>query len=222
MIHIIRRICEGVLAFNGVPRPWGITDKKEVIRACDSSVLKVLVAYDQPELQSYGVDLSCVIDPGNLGNAGSLRQSFTLAKSICNSCPDDDIIFFLEDDYLFRPGNHLLALESFLHRYPTAVIHPSDYPDDYARSEIFNLFVHDNHHWRSTPTTTFTFACRTATILPHLNTAMSCGVDDGALSNYLKAQGIPMFSPVLGFCAHLHEGVMSPGVDWESIYRSNL
>lgn len=101
----------------------------------------------------------------SLGNAGSFRYLITEAIFGLNS---DDIVYFVEDDYLHLPGSAKI-LEEGLEYFDYVSLY--DHPDKYAGYIHKNIFVRDqllsettkilkaNYSiWRTTNSTTMTFA----------------------------------------------------------------
>ena len=89
------------------------------------------------------------------GNRGSYLECCDQAENV------DDLIFFIEDDYLFEP----LCLEEMIITYSRistllktdVVLCPSDYPFFYDSAYKTSLFVGKNHRWRNINETLLTF-----------------------------------------------------------------
>lgn len=107
----------------------------------------------------------------NEGNAGSFR--FAVDKAL-SECKPNDLIYFVEDDYLHRPGSAeaLVAADAAgIADYLTVYDHPDKYSEEY--NEIPALFCGESsrvrrigsQHWRYTKSTTMTFACRVSTMI---------------------------------------------------------
>jgi hypothetical protein len=104
-----------------------------------------------------------------LGNAGSFRRTMDLALER----PDNEIIYFVEDDYLhlssnnpFLPSNPARDLEEGLIRadYVTLYDHPDKYLPEYDNGEIAKIYRTLHTHWKHSISTTMTFAARVSTI----------------------------------------------------------
>ncbi len=105
------------------------------------------------------------------GNAGTCRYIF---EEVINRYAPDDNLYLLEDDYLHLPGSREALLEGLeIADYVTLYDHPDMYHPD---GKGPNPFVHDgmpqssifltaHSHWRSTVSTTFTYATRVKTLL---------------------------------------------------------
>ena len=101
-----------------------------------------------------------------LGNPGSFWKIYEIALDMAK---DDDIFYFIEDDYLHLPEAPI-ALEEGLHYfdYVTLYDHPDKYNlhhgpiNPYAKknrySELTEVVAGPNHWWRTSNSTTMTFA----------------------------------------------------------------
>lgn len=97
----------------------------------------------------------------SLGNSGSFMAC--LEDSI-SRFSDDQIIYFLEDDYLHY-GNVVEALEEGLSMSEYATLY--DHPDKYSSLYNFGeqtILSRKNYHWKQTISTTMTFASRVGTL----------------------------------------------------------
>ena len=105
------------------------------------------------------------------GNSGTCRHIF---NEVINRYAPDDYLYLLEDDYLHLPGSRAALLEGLeIADYVTLYDHPDMYHPD---GKGMNPFVHDDmpkssiyltahSHWRSTVSTTMTFAAQVQTLL---------------------------------------------------------
>ena len=93
---------------------------------------------------------------GTFSNLASLLQSFEIAKN-----QGEDLIFFVEDDYLhFEP-----MLEEMVASYERIASQigkdifmcPSDYPYLYMNNEKTNILIGNKRHWRTIKETLCTF-----------------------------------------------------------------
>ena len=90
------------------------------------------------------------------GNLASLLKSFELGREF-----GEDLIFFVEDDYLHFES----MLEEMISSYERIVSQigkdifmcPSDYPYLYMENEISNILIGNKRHWRTIKRTLCTF-----------------------------------------------------------------
>lgn len=163
--NVIFRTCDKINAVHGSPRPFNL-DKITLIKICFLSLIKALegkqntiyiVADDiSSELTIFFEKYPVTIIHGVYGNDNSLRKCFEIAKKI----PQDELIYFCEDDYLHRedtfdhiidlftnsqaifPGDltikkllrkrelTLLRIRRYFKK-PEILVFPCDYPDRY-------------------------------------------------------------------------------------------
>ncbi len=196
-----------------------------------------------PEIQEFFKSYPVTLLNEELGNDNSIRRAFELALEV----PDNDWAYICEDDYLHtpqaflwiddliqnkqeylgkKPWNQAIRLNySKLYTHPL-VIHPPDYPDRY-RSRYMRyglIFLSKFCHWRQISNTTFTFLMEGKTARRYKSILMRSvkGADDGYLSRKLYG-GLTFrnkaicLSPIPGVATHMHDGVMTPLVDWQKI-----
>lgn len=92
----------------------------------------------------------------NLGNSGASKHTMSLACKL----PENSRVYIAEDDYLYT-GDHLIELlnEGLGHsHYATLYDHPDKYESEYRAGEMCRVFKTKHSHWRTTISTTMTFA----------------------------------------------------------------
>ena len=251
--HIIFRTCDLVHSLHNTPRPFDL-DKRSLIKCCFKSLYNAVRDYPHSitilgdrlsdELKQFFADYNVTMLNEELGNDASIRRTIELALER----PDDEWVYFCEDDYLHTPEsflwmNDLIAnREQYIdsHRYlgnslfgskkdigpVPLIIHPPDYPDRYSRPLNFSLlFLTKYCHWRQIVNTTFTFMMQARTVKQYREILLKSvkGANDGYLSDHLYASTklgskALCLSPIPGIATHMHEEVMTPLVDWERIY----
>ena len=108
----------------------------------------------------------------SLGNSPSFK--YALIKAV-KEYGDDDIIYFLEDDYLHLQGSRELITEGLdIADYVTLYDHYDQYmkyPPEKSAAPLnrwnfhsWRIFLTEHSHWRETPSTTMTFAARVKTL----------------------------------------------------------
>ncbi len=97
----------------------------------------------------------------SLGNA----ESFLYALNLAIGEPEDEIIYFVEDDYLHRPLCRSLLEDALsIADYATLYDHPDKYSKYYNFGEMCHVRRIKNQHWRSSISTTMTFASKVKTL----------------------------------------------------------
>lgn len=98
-----------------------------------------------------------------LSNAGSFVFAFDKALQL----PDEEIVYFVEDDYLHQENiNHTTIIAEGLERYDYVTLfdHPDKYESEYAYGETSYCCRTKSTHWRSTKATCMTFASKVKTL----------------------------------------------------------
>jgi hypothetical protein len=248
--NIIFRACDIVEAVNKSPRPFGL-NKREIIKICFKSVVEavkplphtIIVLGDKlsDEITSYFSSFNVKIINGDFGNDASIRASIEQSLQF----PDDEWVYFCEDDYLHHPDSFYrftqlienksqltirkkkLLSKKYISFEPDLVIHPPDYPDRYLTNQRkpSYIFLTDDYHWRQISNTTFTFLTRVSTVKKHYKTLIksSYGANDAYLSEHLYGNKsfkdkCLCLSPIHGLANHMHVDTFTPCVNWEDIF----
>ena len=253
---IIFRACDSVNAVNKNPRPFNLA-KTELIKICFLSLLdglkglnyRIIILGDKlsEEMIAFFNSFEVEMCLGSYGNDASIRESLNIAKTI----PDDEWIYFCEDDYLHVP-NSFLVIDNFLNERnqlfvqeikpynlssmvnlpaKDLFIFPPDYPDRYfPKYRRHSLIVQSSDcHWRQITNITFTFLAKTSTIKKHLALLRKSSrkANDSLLSRKLFghfgfiASSI-CFSPMPGLSTHMHINSMTSLRDWKKITEEYL
>jgi hypothetical protein len=97
----------------------------------------------------------------NLGNSGSFRHALNLATQL----DPEQMVYFVEDDYLHLPLAKRLLPEALPYAdYVTVYDHPDKYGPIYDGGEMSKVFRTRSGHWRFTSSTTMTFAAQVKTL----------------------------------------------------------
>ena len=131
----------------------------------------------------------------------------------------ETVVYFVEDDYLHRPGWLGVLLEGLeIADYVTLYDHKDKYflyPD--LRSQIY---VSPTCHWRTVPSTTQTFAMRFKTLLRDLeihrqfSSGRKISADHEKFCHF-QTLGTMLVSPMPGWSTHAEPEFASPCIDWE-------
>ncbi len=243
-LKIIYRVCDIVnslhTGLNGSlnPRPFNLS-KKEIIKICCSSLAESLEKFsDQYEFHIIGDRVS--EDTWNFVNEKlkpvssfnsqiALRDSGSLLKcsELAMTFQDDDLIYFVEDDYLHDAEFFSKKLSDFINFSNQNInipwfIHPTDYPCQYNRALKRSFILQtESGYWREVSSTTHTFMCYKKFYNMFVNHFRECHKEDGndgKLSQIFSTQAL-CFSPLPGIATHMHQGTFSRYIDWESIMR---
>ena len=139
---------------------------------------------------------------------------------------DNDIIYFLEDDYLHRAGWIDIMLEGFEYigaDYYTLYNHPDKYYLQMYESLQSKIIATPSVHWRTTPSTTNTYACKFETLKKHLDIHIQyCDLvekwtKDHDKFTHLWKIGSNLISCMPGYSTHVEGNMLSPIIDWSKI-----
>lgn len=157
------------------------------------------------------------------GNRGSYLECCDQAKNA------DDIIFFIEDDYLFEQQ----SLDEMILTYSRlstlfkkdVFLCPNDYPFYYDSNYSTSLFIGKNYRWRTVLETLLTFMFSKEILSKHEEEIRLVGEKENhpfekPLHNiYLKQ---PCFSPVGTLSYHISKSIPSINEDWLKTWNDNF
>lgn len=144
LMNFCKAFAEDIFNTNNDPPMRIIADN------CDRKTNKMLIETGLP----------CTVT--NLGNAGSLRKAFEIALE---EGEDEDLVYFVEDDYLHLPSASQLIKEGLsVAHYVTLYDHPDKYTKVYNGGEISKVMRTQSSHWRMTQSTCMTFGCKIETL----------------------------------------------------------
>lgn len=159
---------------------------------------------------------------------GNDSQSFlnVLNHVIKQDYNDEDIIYLLEDDYLHKPGWVDILIEGFEYigaDYYTLYDHPDKYYLPMYESLQSKIIVTPSAHWRTTPSTTNTYACKFKTLKEHFDIHIQyCDLVDKWVKDHDKFthlwnMGSNLISCIPGYSSHVEGNMLSPTIDWSQI-----
>lgn len=136
------------------------------------------------------------------------------------------IIYILEDDYLHAPNWENILLEAFEYinaDYVTLYDHPDKYFLPMYSGLQSGVYPSPSCHWRTTPSTTNTYACKFETLLKHIEIHKQfCDLEKGYTRDHDKfthlwSIGSNLISSIPGYVTHCESQFLSPIVDWSKI-----
>lgn len=167
-------------------------------------------------------------------NCGSESDSFLKTLEIIQSknFDDDQIIYFLEDDYLHRSGWCNILLEGFSINSSYVTLYDFDF--FIAKGYLSEIFITPSTHWRAMPATTNTFACKYKTILEDLEIHKKYSSSDAIREEEgfyfskdydkfweLSKKEKYIISPMPGWSTHCDANHISPIIDWNEVINKN-
>lgn len=172
----------------------------------------------------------------SLGNSKSWRYA---AEYAMNNFKDDDVVYFVEDDYLHLPKSREILLEGIAIADYVSLYDP---PDKYVDSDKGgNPFIHGGgentkvlltagSHWKITNSTTMTFAVKIRTLREDKKIWWEftreccrdfpafqrlCGI--GSLKNRFLGKKRKIITPIPSLATHIELKYLAPLTDWTRI-----
>lgn len=164
--------------------------------------------------------------------AGNEAASFLamLDYVVAQKLKPDTIIYFLEDDYIHKK-NWVDVLCEGLSIPGVDYVTLFDHKDKYffpSYSDLHSKIFHTKTcHWRTTPSTTNTYAMRFKTLLEHLPVHREFSEGRNITADHdkfcrLSQMGAVLVSSIPGYSTHVEPEFASPCADWEEILEQSL
>jgi hypothetical protein len=164
-------------------------------------------------------------------SVGHGAGTFNLALDEALQSPDDEIIYFIENDYLHKPGADKILEEGF--NLDPAFISLYDHPDKYMTpeqggnpycddgAEDTRVYLTNSIHWKITNATTMTFASKVSTLKRVESTLRKWTIDkhphDFQMFLDLREQNELLITPIPGYSTHGETAWLTPLTDWSKI-----
>ena len=164
-------------------------------------------------------------------SVGHGAGTFNLALDEALQSPKDEIIYFLENDYLHRPNSQKVLEEGFslgasfisLYDCPDKYIDPSMGGNPYCEggAEDTRVYLTDSCHWKITNSTTMTFASTVETLIrtePTLRRyTQGTYPEDFRMFLDLRSQNELVITPLPGYSTHGETAWLAPLINWSNI-----
>ena len=161
---------------------------------------------------------------------GSGAQTFNLAlDEALNKLNDDEIVYFVENDYLHKPGSNQIIKEGIElgASFVTLYDHPDKYLDPSRGGNMFcqggaedtRVYLTQSSHWKITNSTTMTFAAKVKTLRevePILRKHTSGTYPrDFDMFLELRDKNHILISSIPGYSTHGETAWLAPLNDWK-------
>jgi hypothetical protein len=194
----------------------GDDDDVDVTIVCDNVSDRMLEEISMVANDSFVVDNLHILR-STLGNSGSMKM---VLRTACGTLDDDAIVYFVEDDYIHRPGSIKAIVEGLeVADYVSLYDHPDKMKRDYPYPQPpLNLRTTASSHWRDTVSTCMTFASKVGTL--QIDRGMMTRFmqqdipNDHGMFTYLTNSGRRLVTPIPGFATHCMVREMAPCIDW--------
>ena len=173
------------------------------------------------------------IDPINIEevSVGHGAGTFNLALDKALKWDDDEIVYFVENDYLHKPNSPNILKEGFglgasfvsLYDHPDKYKGPKQGGNPYCEggAEDTRVYLTDSCHWKITNSTTMTFASKVSTLKrvePILRKhTQNSYPDDFKIFLELRENNELLITPIPGYSTHGETAWLSPLTDWSEI-----
>ena len=173
------------------------------------------------------------IDSTNIEEAsvGHGAGTFNLALDKALKQDDEEIIYFIENDYLHKQNSPKILKEGFelgasfvsLYDHPDKYINPNEGGNPYCEggAEDTRVYLTNSCHWKITNGTTMTFAAKVSTLKrtePILRKHTSgTHPNDFPMFLELREQNELLVTSIPGYSTHGEVAWLSPLTDWSEI-----
>ena len=229
-MRIIYRISDA--GYNKV-KPDYITNETCLVNATeefDDSIWSVIADNVSPDtndmIQKY-VARNCIL----YTEKGNGAATFNLALDEALTYDDDEIVYFLENDYLHKPGSQKIIKEAFelgasfvsLYDHPDKYMGPDKGGNPYCEggAEDTRVYLTDSCHWKITNSTTMTFAAKVSTLKrteeilrKHTSTTHP---NDFSMFLELREKNELLVTSIPGYSTHGETAWLSPLTNWSKI-----
>jgi len=162
-------------------------------------------------------------------NIGHGAGTFNIALAEALEHSDNDIIYFLENDYLHKESAQLFIEEAINMgaHYVTLYDHPDKYidadsggnPHIHGGGEVTKVFLTNSSHWKLTNSTTMTFATKVKTLREDESiwrkyTIGSYPKDFDAFMELRNKKRV-LVSPIPSCATHGETAWLAPLINWE-------
>ena len=167
----------------------------------------------------------------NYVSIGDGAGTFNLALDEALRCKDDEIIYFIENDYLHKPGSQQIIEEGIklgasfvsLYDHPDKYLPPSQGGNPYCEggAEDTRVYLTKSTHGKVTNSTTMTFAAKVSTLkeneeILRRNTS-GTHPNDFQMFIELRNNNQLLIIPIPGYATHGETAWLTPLTNWSKI-----
>jgi len=164
-------------------------------------------------------------------SVGHGAGTFNLALDEALQLADEEVVYFLENDYLHKPNSDRIILEGLelgasfvsLYDHPDKYLPPSQGGNPYCEggAEDTRVYLTESTHWKITNSTTMTFASTVKKLVrtePTLRKyTQGTYPEDFKMFLDLREQGELLISSIPGYSTHGETAWLTPLTDWSQI-----
>jgi hypothetical protein len=148
----------------------------------------------------------------------SFYQTYEIAKN--TKIGDDDLLYFLENDYLHIVGwvdkvKDLFETYNLMH-YVSLYDHNDKYFPHYE-DLVSKIIVSPTYHWRTTPSTCGSFIIKKQLFDLDFDIHTTIVGDHNKFIDLYRDRQRLVITPIPGLSTHCMQGLLSPTINWELI-----
>jgi hypothetical protein len=157
--------------------------------------------------------------------------TFNIALDAALKYNDDEIIYFVENDYLHRIGSDIVLKEAFdlgadfatLYDHPDKYLDPFNGGNPYCEggAEYTRVYLSKSCHWKLTNSTTMTFAAKVKFLKVHLDTikhyTKTTHPHDFEMWIDMRNAGATLLSSIPAYSTHGDLPTVAPLINWNEI-----
>jgi hypothetical protein len=190
-----------------------------------------VIADNVSEPTDYMIQKYIHVDDIDYVSVGHGAGTFNLALDYALTLPDDEIVYFIENDYLHKPNSDKILQEGF--ELEASFVSLYDHPDKYkgpeqggnpyceGGAEDTRVYLTDSCHWKITNSTTMTFASKVSTLKRTENILRKwtngTHPNDFQMFLELRENNELLITPLPGYSTHGETAWLSPLIDWSKI-----
>ncbi len=150
---------------------------------------------------------------------------YNVAKELSNDMNDDDLFYFLENDYLHINGWVEKIIDLFSSYKGLNYVSLYDHLDKYNVIDggpdhsdlVSKIITTDSHHWRTTPSACGSYLVSKKIFLEDYIDLITIMGDHNKWIYLQENKNRFLLSPIPGLSTHCMEFLMSPTIEWNEI-----
>jgi hypothetical protein len=198
---------------------------KNFVRVFNKHINDIIVIVDNPSdelldsIKKY-IPINNIV----IVKIGHGAGTFNTALDIALTFDDNEVVYFVENDYLHREGSDIILMEGI--NMGAHFISLYDHPDKYINAakgggEITKLFLSSNSHWKITGSTTMTFASKVSTLksVEKVLREYTIGTHphDFEMFTQLRSMTYSLLTPIPSYSTHGETEYLAPLVNWQTL-----
>jgi hypothetical protein len=203
---------------------------KNFVRIFNKHINDIIVIADNPSDELLD-DIKKYIPINNIVivKIGNGAGTFNTALDIALTFDDNEVVYFVENDYLHREGSDTILMEGInmgahfvsLYDHPDKYLNPNEggNPHCEGKSEITRVYLTENSHWKLTNSTTMTFASKVSTLkkVEDILRKFTNGTHpyDFEMFTELRNLKYSLFTPIPSYSTHGETEYIAPFINWE-------